>query len=162
MPGPYCCSYWAWSWFIPMTWPENEFVARNESRPGISMSNDGVWSSSEKPPIWNSEKAAGSSVFHSASVAAIFIGCASVTTTPNSLPKISWMKDTGSTTMTARVAAPRNSPTFLPRLRCQQATPRTTNPPVSSPARMMCPHATSANSWKRISKMSFACARPVC
>ena len=63
---------------MPTTWPSNEFVARNESRPGISMSNDGVWSSSVKPPIWKSENAAGCSVSHSASVAAIFIGCASV------------------------------------------------------------------------------------
>ena len=38
------------------------------------MSKLGVWSSFEKPPIWKSEKAAGSSVFHSASAAAIFIG----------------------------------------------------------------------------------------
>ncbi len=59
---------------MPTTWPLNEFVARNESRPGTSMSKDGVWSSCVKPPIWKSENPAGSSVSHSASVAAIFIG----------------------------------------------------------------------------------------
>ena len=39
------------------------------------------------PPIWKSENAAGCSVSHSASVAAIFIGWASVTATPNSAPQ---------------------------------------------------------------------------
>ena len=38
------------------------------------MSKLGVWSSTVKPPIWNSENEAGCSVSHSASVAAIFIG----------------------------------------------------------------------------------------
>ena len=59
------------------------------------MSNDGVWSSSVKPPIWKSENPAGCSVSQSASVAAIFIGCASVTATPNSLPTPSWTNVTG-------------------------------------------------------------------
>ncbi len=38
------------------------------------MSKLGVWSSTEKPPIWNTENDAGCSVSQSASVAAIFIG----------------------------------------------------------------------------------------
>ena len=70
------------------------------------MSNDGVWSSWVKPPIWKSENAAGFSVSHSASEAAIFIGWASVTATPNSLPTPSWTNETGRTTMIASFAAP--------------------------------------------------------
>ncbi len=44
---------------MPTTSPLNELVARKERSPGISMSNDGVWSSSVKPPIWKSENAGG-------------------------------------------------------------------------------------------------------
>ena len=90
---------------MPTTSPLNELVARNERSPGISMSNDGVWSSSVKPPIWKSENAAGCSVSHSASVAAIFIGWASVTVTPNSLPTPSWTNETGRSTAIATFAA---------------------------------------------------------
>ena len=74
------------------------------------MSKDGVWSSSVKPPIWKSENAAGCSVSHSASEAAIFIGCASVTATPNSLPTPSWTQRDGQTaTISASFAALRKS-----------------------------------------------------
>ena len=59
---------------MPCTSPSNEPVARNESILGISMSMDGVWSSTVKPPTWKSEKAQGWHVSHCASVAAIFIG----------------------------------------------------------------------------------------
>ncbi len=115
-----------------------------------------------KPPIWKSENEAGCSVSQSASVAAIFIGCASVTATPNSLPQPSWTIDTGSTTMMASLAAARKTSTFRRRRRCQQATPRTRKPAVISPARMTWPQAKSVKPWKRKVQMSFPSARPVC
>ena len=126
------------------------------------MSNDGVWSSSVKPPIWKSENPAGSSVSQSASVAAIFIGWASVTATPNSLPTPSWTNVTGSATTIASFAALRKTSTLRPRRRCQHATPSTRKLAVTRPARMACVQAKSTNPWKRISKMSVASARPVC
>ena len=112
---------------MPTTLPSNELVARNDSRPGISMSNDGVWSSSVKPPIWKRENPAGCSVSQSASTAAIFIGWASVTATPNSLPTPSWTIATGSPTTIASFAAARKTSTLRRRRRCQQDTPSTRN-----------------------------------
>ncbi len=126
------------------------------------MENEGVWSSSVKPPIWKSENAAGCSVSQSASVDEIFIGWTSVTKTPNSLPTPSWTAESGRTTTIASFAALRKRSTFLPCRRCQQATPSTRKPAVRSPARMMCVQAKNTNPWKRISKMSLASARSVC
>ena len=126
------------------------------------MSNDGVWSSSVKPPIWKRENAAGCSVSQSASTAAIFIGCASVTATPNSLPTPSWTIATGSPTTIASFAAARKTSTLRRRRRCQQDTPSTKNDAVTSPARTTCVQAKSTNPWKRISTMSVASVRPVC
>ena len=114
------------------------------------MSNEGVWSSSVKPPIWKSENAAGCSVSQSASAAAIFIGCASVVATPNSLPQPSWTKETGRTTMIASRAAAANTSTLRPARRCQQATPRTRKPATMRPARMAWPKAKSVKPWVMI------------
>ena len=121
------------------------------------MSNDGVWSSSVKPPIWKSENPAGCSVSQSASVAAIFIGCASVTATPNSLPTPSWTTETGQPDddrelrRAAEDARRCGRAAGASRRRRARGTP-----PVISPARTTCAHAKSRNPWKRMSTMSFA------
>ena len=67
--------------------PWNEPVARYDSSPGISIEKLGVGSLFVKPPIWKIENDAGSWVSQSASVAAIFIGCAFVVWIPNALPQ---------------------------------------------------------------------------
>src|SRR6478609_10101841 len=104
---------------MPTTLPWNEFVARNDSRPGISTEYVGVGSSDDQPPIWNSENEAGCWVVHSASVEAIFIGWLLVTTTPNSLPHTRLRNATGSATTIASRAAIPNSSVLRPRRRCQ-------------------------------------------
>ena len=114
-----------------------------------------------KPPIWKSENAAGCSVFHSASVAAIFIGWAFVVWIPNALPHQSWTMVSGISSRIVSLAAARKTSTFRPRRRCQAETPRTTKPPVRQPARMTCTYAKIANVWNMIVAMFVACAVPV-
>ena len=60
-----------------------------------------------KPPIWKIENDAGCWVFQSASVAAIFIGCAFVVWIPNALPHQSWIAVSGIRRRIASFAAAR-------------------------------------------------------
>jgi hypothetical protein len=119
---------------MPSTWPFHEPVARIESRCGISIEYDGVWSLCVKPPIWKSENEHGAHVSHYASVAAIFIGWACVVSMPKWLPYQRLKVETGTRTISASLAARMKSSTLRPRSRCQQATPRTTDEPTVRPA----------------------------
>ena len=65
---------------MPSTLPSKVPVARNESRYGIRIEKTS--SDPSSVPIVKIENDAGCSVFHSASAAAIFIGCCSVMILP--------------------------------------------------------------------------------
>ena len=95
----------------------------------------GVWSCSEKPPIWKSEKPHGWQVFHCASEAAIFMLCAPVTASPKRLPTTSWSIVMGTATISASLVALRKRSTLRPRRRCQQETPKIMLDPKIRPAR---------------------------
>ena len=89
------------------------------------------------PPIWKSENEAGCSVSQSASAAEIFIGCNSVTRMPKWLPNHMLKHATGTSTISASLAAGRNISWLRPRTRCQQQTPNTTAAPQVRPASMV-------------------------
>ena len=109
-----------------------------ETRRGIVIEKLGVWSFSENPPTWISEKPHGLQVFQSASEAAIFMLCALVTAAPKRLPTTSWRSVTGTATISASFAALRKRSTSWPRRKCQQQTPNITIDPKIRPARMVC------------------------
>ena len=52
---------------------------------------------------------------------------------------------TGTSTISASLAAGRNISWLRPRTRCQQQTPNTTAPPQVRPASMVCPKAQNAH-----------------
>src|SRR5690349_13001292 len=120
-----------------------------ESMPGISIEKVGVGLCAEKPPTWKSENLQCSQLFHCASLAEIFIGWSSVTTIPKWLPNQRFAHDTGTSTMSASLAASRNSSTFRPRAKCQQQTPKTTAAPTVNPASIVCPNAQSDHLLER-------------
>ena len=114
---------------MPTTSPSNEFGGEErEQARDLDVEATASGRPRVKPPIWKSENAAGCSVSHSASVAAIFIGWASVTTTPNSLPTPSCTTETGSDDDHRQLGRVRKTSTFRPRRKCQQETPSTRKP----------------------------------
>ena len=103
--------------------------ARGEVREqaGTSIEKLGVWSCSVKPPIWKSENAAGCSVSQSASAAAIFIGCALVTSIAEVAADHMLKQRRRAPRRSARASPPAGRGRRCDRAaKCQQETPNTT------------------------------------
>ena len=145
------------------TLPLNEPVARYESRPGISIENVGVWSSSVKPPIWKSENAARlRSVPQRLGGGDLHRLRARSRASPNWLPN----HELEQRDRHQRRSAPASRPAEERRrcgraARCQQADAEARRPtPAISPARIAWPYAQSANSLESSSQTLVSCASP--
>ena len=103
----------------------------------------------------------GRTVSHCASAAEIFIGWSFVTRIPKWLPNQRFVHATGTSTISASLAAGRNTSTLRPRRKCQQQTPKTTAAPAVSPAMIVWPNAYSAQSLESSAHTLVSCASPL-
>ncbi len=144
---------------MPGTGVEKSLCARKESSPGISMATL-LWPLSTSPYA-KTENGAGPSLSHSASAAAIFIGCCRNMTLPSWSPLIA----VSAPAMT-RVTRPSRSDvritlTCFLRIRWYAAMPTMNAAPVRKAAVSVWKTTTSVVSWVSTFQKSVSSARPL-
>ena len=144
---------------MPSTTPFQSPVAMSDSTFGTRRLHTSADPSSV--PMVNSENDAGPEVSHSASAAAIFIGCCSVMSLACRSPEATTPTLATSTVTSAIFIDGRNTSAAFPRFSCQALIATTKMPAVTKHAVMVCANAPIAVELVSTAPKSFSSARPV-